>query len=216
VRENDHVKRLLRVPIVLAFAALWAAGSYALGFVLLANRFPFALGAAFVGGVVVAATMGGLVSRPWPILLALPLAIGALTTTVYAAGIHHMNGLPRLTIVVADQHCDRERNDSELGLVCEHHAYTFQDPQGRATSYHLSDKDQREVHVTGESVQVYRTAEADEIRWWPVAMVEPEAAVLTAARITVPLFAAYTLVLGIAGALGQAATARRFRQHMAS
>jgi hypothetical protein len=211
-----RVKRLLRVPVVLVLAALWALGSYALGFELLDNRFPVALGAAFAGGVVVTAALGGLISRPWPILLALPLAIGALTTSVYAAGIHHLNGLPRLTLVVAEQHCTHEHDTPASGRSCDHRTYAFRDPQGRPTTFHLAERDQRgpEAHPVGETVHVYRTT-GDEIRWWPTTMLEPGAAVLTAARITAPAFAGYALLLGIAGALGQAATVRRFHRHMA-
>src|SRR5258708_3682323 len=101
----DHVQRLMRVPIVIVLAVLWGLGLYALGFVLLHNEFSFALGAAFVGGVVLTAALGGMTGRPWPILAGLPLAIAALTTSVYAGGIHHMESLPRLTLVVAEQHC---------------------------------------------------------------------------------------------------------------
>jgi hypothetical protein len=63
-------------------------------------------------------------------------------------------------------------------------------------------------------VEVYRIS-PDEVRWWPAAVVEPKAGVLTAARITVPLFVAYTAALGVAGALSSAATRRRFRRHVA-
>ncbi|MFI5910057.1 hypothetical protein [Dactylosporangium sp. NPDC051541] len=127
--------RLLRVPIVLVFAAMWALGSYALGFLWLADDVAVAVGAAVVGGLVVTGTLGSLTSRPWPIVAALPLAVGALTTSVYAAGRHH------------------------LGL--------------------------------------------------------PADAALAAGRVLVPVLAVYTLLLGLAGAVADAATVRRFRRHMA-
>ena len=57
------VARLVRIPFVLAFAAAWAAGSYALGFLLLADRWDVAIGAAFIGGIVTAAGLGTLTSR---------------------------------------------------------------------------------------------------------------------------------------------------------
>ncbi|WP_433044077.1 hypothetical protein [Dactylosporangium sp. CS-033363] len=138
------MKRLLRVPFVLVFAALWGIGSYALGFQVLADNVSVALGAAFTGGIVVTGTLGSLTSRPGAVLLGLPLAIVALTTAVYAAGIHHMHTLPRMT------------------------------------------------------------------------MIEPGSAVLTTARVTVPLLVAYTVLLAGLGALDDAATVRRFRRHMAS
>jgi len=195
MRDTERVRRLLRVPAVLAFAALWAWGSYALGFAVFDEHFPLALGTAFAGGVLVALALGSLVGRPAPVLLALPLAIGALTTSVYAAGIHHMRTVPSLTLVVAGQRCEQ---------VCE---YTFRGVPDRLRS--------GERHDAGETVRVYRTA-GGELRWWPAAMLRPERPVRTAARITGALLAAYTLVLGVAGALGDAATVRRFHQHMAS
>ncbi|GAA3288189.1 hypothetical protein Dvina_34215 [Dactylosporangium vinaceum] len=127
--------RLLRVPVVLVFAAMWALGSYALGFLWLPDDRTAALAAACIGGLAVTAALGSLISRPWPVVLALPLAVGALTTSVYAAGQHH------------------------LGL---------------------------QAH-----------------------------AALAAGRVLVPLLAAYTLLLGIAGTMADAATVRRFRRHMA-
>ncbi|WP_433203583.1 hypothetical protein ACQP00_34390 [Dactylosporangium sp. CS-047395] len=212
------MKRLLHVPFVLVFAALLGFGSYALGFRLLANNFSVALGAAFVGGVVLTAALGGLTSRPGAVLLALPLAIVALTTSVYAAGIHHMHTLPRMTLVVAEQHCTHEHYDTDAGgQVCDHRAYTFRDTLGQTTAWRLAERDQQEdFRSAGEAVQVYRTAAPDEIRWWPTAMVEPESGVLLAARVTVPLLLLYTLALAVLGAIGDAATTHRFRQHMAS
>ncbi|WP_433617825.1 hypothetical protein ACQP2P_19200 [Dactylosporangium sp. CA-139114] len=196
------MRRLLRVPVVLLVAVLWGLGSYALGFAALADSFPWALAAAFAGGVVVTGALGSLTSRPRPILLALPLAIIALTTTVYAAGVHHLRERPRLTLVVDQRQC--------TGTGC---AYTFRDPAGRPTPFRLAGGP---VHDIGDTAEVYRTGTADEVRWWPATLLAAEPTALTTARITVPLLAAYTVALGIAGALGDAATVRRFRRHMAS
>jgi hypothetical protein len=213
----DHVNRLLRVPIVLVFAVLWGLGCYALGFVLLDERLSIALGAAFVGGVVVTATLGAFTGRPWPILAGLPLAIGALTTSVYLAGIHHFEQRPRLSVIVAEQHCSHDHYDFDAGRrVCDTHAYTFTDPDGRPVSYGLSRRDQQgDVHSAGETVEVYR-AGADEIRWWPAAYVDPKDGVATAARIVVPLFVVYVLALGVGGAVSRVATRRRVQRHPAS
>ncbi|WP_426503741.1 hypothetical protein ACPPVO_39795 [Dactylosporangium sp. McL0621] len=80
MRETEPVKRLLRVPAVLAFTGLWGLGSYALGFAVLDNSFPWALAAAFAGGVVVAASLGALVGRPGPVLLGIAGALGDAAT----------------------------------------------------------------------------------------------------------------------------------------
>ncbi|GAA2379690.1 hypothetical protein [Dactylosporangium salmoneum] len=108
------MNRLARVPLVLAFAALWGLGAHWLGFGLLDERLPVALGAAFAGGAV-----------------------------------------------------------------------------------------------------VYRVSPG-EVRWWPAALVEPRRGVELAARITVPLCAAYVLILALGGALSDLAARRRFRRHMLS
>nr|BFE57144.1 hypothetical protein GCM10020063_016700 [Dactylosporangium thailandense] len=188
--------------MVLLVAVLWGLGSYALGFAVLADSFPWALAAAFAGGVVVTGALGSLISRPRPILLAMPLAIIALTTTVYASGVHHLRERPRLTLVVDQRQC--------ASTGC---AYTFRDPAGRPTPFRLTSG---AVHDIGDTAEVYRTGTADEVRWWPAALVGAEATARTAARITVPLLAVYTLALGIAGALADRATVRRFHRHMAS
>jgi hypothetical protein len=84
------VSRLLRAPLILLYAGLWGFGSYALGFVLLDDDLSVALGVAFVGGLAVGWQLGGLTSRPWPIVLGIPLAVGALVTGVYAVATHRM------------------------------------------------------------------------------------------------------------------------------
>jgi hypothetical protein len=93
------VNRLLRAPLVLVYAGAWGFGSYGLGFVVLRDL-DVALGAAFVGGLAAGWMLGGLTSRPWPIVLGIPLAIGAMTVSVYAAATQRMAHAARFGTVV--------------------------------------------------------------------------------------------------------------------
>jgi len=211
----DHVIRLVRIPLVLAFAALWAAGSYALGYLVLADRLTFALVPAVVGGVVTGVVMGGLTSKAGFVLLGIPLAIGAMTTSVYSAGIQHMESKPRLQVVVATEQCTHEHRTRKRGtLTCDHHAYTLKDTQGRPVAYKLALEDQQGPrHSVGSTLDVY-LMDAGTVKIWPLPVVEPKQGIHTAAVFLVPAFAAYVILLGIVGAVSRMAFQRRFREHM--
>jgi hypothetical protein len=209
------VTRLLRIPLVLAFAALWAAGSYALGYLILPDRLTFALIAAVVGGVVTGVVMGGLTSKAWPILLGIPLAIGAMTTSVYAAGIHHLETKPRLQVVVASEQCTQQHKARRSGnMSCDRHEYTFNDTSGKPLAYKSDLEDQQgDFQPVGKTLDVY-LRDADTVKIWPVPVVEPKQGIRTAANILVPLFVGYVVLLGIVGAISRVASKRRFREHV--
>lgn len=181
--------RLVRIPFVLAFAALWTAGSYVLGFRVLADRWDVAIGAAFVGGILTAAGLGTLTSRGMPILLGIPLAAGAMTTSVYLAGAQHVEARPRLRVVVTD-------------------AGTLRDPSGRPLPYRLAEPGQ----ARGPA-EVY-VRDAGSAGLWPPAVLEPRHRIEAGATVLVPAFAGYVVLLGFAGAASGLAYRRRFERHM--
>lgn len=189
MRENDHVGRLMRIPVVLAFAAVWAAGAYALGFLVLADRWDVAVGAAFVGGIPAAFGLGGLTSRGMPILLGIPLAIGAMTTSVYLAGVQHVEGRPRLRVVITGER-------------------TVQDPAGRELPYRLAEKAKRrgpaEIYVRDPGTAGI----------WPDPVLEARQRIAVGAELLVPGFVGYVVLLGLVGAASSSAYRRRFHEHM--
>ncbi|MEV4512775.1 hypothetical protein AB0K00_27855 [Dactylosporangium sp. NPDC049525] len=183
--------RLVRIPLVLAFAVAWTAGSYALGFAVLADRWDVAVGAAFIGGILAAAGLGTLTSRGLPILLGIPLAIGAMTTSVYLAGAHHVEDRPRLRVVVTT-------------------AGTLQDPSGRPLPYRLDEPGQ----ARGPA-DVY-VRDPGSAALWPAAVLGPRHRIEAAATVLVPAFAGYVVLLGVAGAASSLAYRRRFERHMST
>jgi hypothetical protein len=186
------VSRLVRIPFVLAFAAAWTAGSYVLGFLVLADRWDVAIGAAFVGAVLTAVGLGTLTSRGMPILLGIPLAVGAMTTSAYVAGAHHVEARPRLRVVVTK-------------------AGTLQDPSGRRLPYRL---DAAAKPVRGPA-EVYVRDPGSAVLW-PPAVLRPRDRIEASATVLVPMFAGYVVLLGIVGSVSSLSYRRRFERHMSS
>ncbi|MEV8517222.1 hypothetical protein [Dactylosporangium sp. NPDC051484] len=199
--------RLLRVPLVLGFAALWALGSYTLGFRLLQDNMSIALGAAFVGGVLTAVGLGSLTRMVPLVVIGIPIAIAALYSVVYVAGVDAIDSHPRFALTVASERCAvpftrYEKNQKYSG--CDRYEYTFTDQSGKAVSYELdrvSDRESR--HSPGEVVEVYERAPG-KITFYPKSTVEPIATVRKVAYIAVPVLVVYTVLLGIIGAIANA------------
>ncbi|MER7005517.1 hypothetical protein ABT297_21065 [Dactylosporangium sp. NPDC000555] len=203
--------RLLRVPLVLGFAALWALGSYALGFRLLSDNMSMALGTAFVGGVFTAVGLGSLTRRVPLVVLGIPIAIAALYSVVYVAGVDSIDSHPRFALTIASERCVApytryEKNRKYSG--CDRHKYTFTDQSGKPVSYDLDvTSEQAGGYKPGEVVEVYERAPG-KINFYPESTVEQIAVVRKVAYIAVPVLVVYTVLLGIIGAITNAVRRR--------
>src|SRR5258706_10167463 len=157
--------RLLRVPLVFGFAALWALGSYALGFRLLSDNMNIALGAAFVGGVVTVVGLGSLTRMVPLVLLGIPIAIAALCSAVYVAGVDSIDSHPRFALTIASERCvEPYTRHGKHGTYsgCNRHEYTFTDQSGKPVSYDLDGAGERTSgHNKGEVVEVYERASGE-------------------------------------------------------
>lgn len=187
---------------MLGIAALAAWGAYALGFVVFGDSFDLALTAACVGSVVVAVGgLGSLTRLVGLVLLGIPVTVAALATTVYVAGMKHVDEQPRYSVVVASQRCTHTYTHHDSHGVhrgCDDHEYTFTDAAGKPIGDRLFRKDRRTGYAVGEKLDVYQQASGT-VRVYPKSFADPLPQVRTAARYAVPIFVVYVVIAAVAG-----------------
>ena len=199
--------RLLRIPVVLIFAGLCTAGSYVIGFRVLDDSWDTAGWLAFVGGIFVGLSLGGLTSRIKLVLLGMGIAIVAMWSAVDAAGLQALHEKPRAQVTVTADKCVQKtirRGDWDCGW----HQYTLTDSAGRPVTSKLDQSMQVARYDVGQVLDVYEISPGT-IKIYPVAQADGEAVARGVAIVSVPLFIGYVLVLGIAGAVSRTVSRRR-------
>jgi hypothetical protein len=197
-----------RAVMVLVFAVAWAAGSFAVAFLLLGDSMALGLGLSVVGGAIVGVALGSLTDRAVLTLIGIPIAIAALGASVYLAGAWHMRDVDLIQVVVAKAECVETELGHRMDRICSRHSYELTYPDGRPVTDRLQLADERASHQVGEVLDVYQ-ASPGVLHEYTEDDVSDERLVRRVAFVAVPLLVVHVVLLGLVGAVSQARRTQR-------
>jgi hypothetical protein len=200
--------RVVRVVAILAFAVVWAAGSFAVAFLLLSDSMALGLGLSVVGGVIIGVALGSLTDRAALFLLGIPIAIAALGASVYLAGAWHMRDVDLVQVMVAKEECVEYGLGHRMDRICTRHKYELTYPDGRPVTDRLQLADEQASHQVGDVLDVYQVSPGV-LHEYTDDDLSDEPLVRRVAFVVVPLFVVYVVLLALVGAVSQSRRTQR-------